>query len=319
MFQFITITYNHEKYIVEHLESIRYQIENYKIKNSTLTICDDCSTDRTLEVIELWLDKNRSLFNDVKILKSDSNKGIVSNYLRAVNDINCNKYKILAGDDLYYCNPIQDVLKEFDFVATPAIEFTDYMNFKLNIRYSEAINTVKKVKKILKKDNAFFAPGVFIKREIIKNEDLIQHITMFKWIEDYPTWQYLFMKSGLHIKYKSSCIPYVMYRSNVGIYGNSNALSENRKMFLLEEERMYKYYGVNRDKVSPNLLIYLNPKNYIRKLTHLLGLDKNIEDVELANAKEYYSIIRGRASTFLIELESKVKENEGELNGDYNQ
>jgi hypothetical protein len=29
MFTFVTITYNHEKYIIEHLESIKYQIENF--------------------------------------------------------------------------------------------------------------------------------------------------------------------------------------------------------------------------------------------------------------------------------------------------
>ena len=71
MFGFITITYNHEKYIIEHLESIKFQIESYSLNEVTLLVCDDCSTDNTIELISKWTSKYEWLFKDIQIIRSD--------------------------------------------------------------------------------------------------------------------------------------------------------------------------------------------------------------------------------------------------------
>ena len=52
-FVFVTLTFNHEKYIIEHLESIKYQVENYGQKFSTkIVINDDCSSDKIALILE---------------------------------------------------------------------------------------------------------------------------------------------------------------------------------------------------------------------------------------------------------------------------
>ena len=59
MFTFISITYNHEKYIIEHLESIKYQILQYgKNEKVCFILSDDCSTDNTLLITQQWLKIN---------------------------------------------------------------------------------------------------------------------------------------------------------------------------------------------------------------------------------------------------------------------
>ena len=41
-------TYNGEKFLTEQLDSIYYQT----YKNIEVVICDDCSTDKTIEILE---------------------------------------------------------------------------------------------------------------------------------------------------------------------------------------------------------------------------------------------------------------------------
>ena len=75
MFTFVTITYNHEKYIIEHLESIRYQIENFSEgKKMNLIISDDGSMDDTMLFAQKWVERNRFLFSEVELLTSEKNQ-----------------------------------------------------------------------------------------------------------------------------------------------------------------------------------------------------------------------------------------------------
>ena len=65
-FAFCVLAYNHEKYIVEHLESIKYLIEVHGAGiDFQIIVNDDCSTDKTLLLINLWLEKHRELFADI--------------------------------------------------------------------------------------------------------------------------------------------------------------------------------------------------------------------------------------------------------------
>lgn len=303
MFQFITITYNHEKYIIEHLESLKYQIERYKIKSPILTVCDDSSTDRTIYLVEKWIEKNNALFIENKILTNKVNEGVVSNFTRAIQNIKYDQYKILAGDDLYYCNNIEKVLGEYDFVATPVITFNQDFKIKSNVSQGYFINSTKKVKKRLEKENPFSAPGVFIKKQIIEESNLISHISRFKWIEDYPLWQYIFIKKEKLLNYKYKSTPYIMYRTNVGICSKNEQLTEKNRKFVDEEELMYSYYGVNRAKKILMIPVkYMDKVRYIRKISNLINsLTKNERKLK-SDAKEYYKLIKKNSDIFFEQL-----------------
>jgi hypothetical protein len=139
---------------------------------------------------------------------------------------------------------------------------------------------------------------------LVKDKLLIEHISKFKWIEDYPTWQYLFNNRGVHLKYIASTVPYIMYRSNSGICRNINFLNEKNQLFLIEQEQMFEFYGVTRKfDITKFLLKYLNPYNYIRNFFNILGIKKKNERIIIEEAKEYYSLIKDRAGAFLSVLE----------------
>lgn len=87
-FTFGILCYNQQKYVIEHLESIKLLINKYgKDVVCSLVVSDDHSRDNTVSNIKLWVDKNRYLFDKVSIIANKKNLGIVKNYLQLVNAI----------------------------------------------------------------------------------------------------------------------------------------------------------------------------------------------------------------------------------------
>ena len=108
-FSFLVITYNHELYIIEHLESIKYQIELYgRGYTIDILINDDCSNDRTVELIEKWFNINKALFNRVVVKTNNINKGTCSSVTNLLLLIETKAFKLTAGDDIYSFENIFD-------------------------------------------------------------------------------------------------------------------------------------------------------------------------------------------------------------------
>lgn len=112
-FTFGIVTYNSSLYIIDLLESIRYQVENYANNDITnyLVIGDDCSTDNTIYCVETWINKYKHLFKECKIVKTDKNSGVVENYSNLVRNIHTDYFKTIAGDDLFASRSIYDCAK----------------------------------------------------------------------------------------------------------------------------------------------------------------------------------------------------------------
>lgn len=106
----LVITYNHEKYLKKALRSIYMQRFKY---NYEIVICDDCSTDKTVEVAELY----RNVFgNKMKIFKNERNIGITKNYQNAFSKCTGDFIAVLEGDD-YWIDPLK-IQTQMDFLLT---------------------------------------------------------------------------------------------------------------------------------------------------------------------------------------------------------
>lgn len=294
MFTFVTLTYNHEKYIIEHLESIKYQIETYaKNLKISLIISDDCSTDRTTYLIKKWIDLNENLFDYVKISVNDFNLGIVNNYISAINKINTDNYKLLAGDDLYFINNVFKILYNFDLAISKPITFNEQglcieetrkQTYYANnyIKNNDLFNCIKKQ---LKKNNAIiYAPTVFYNSNISKNIDLQNYISKYKYIEDYSTYYYLFFINNqiLNIKYIDNY--FVMYRTNSGI---TTLKKHNQKVldsFLEESLTIRKDMNIPVNDLHGNK--YFKVSNYTRYFKYVI--QKKLDDLFFGKHKEYY-------------------------------
>ena len=105
-FTFAMLTYNQEKYVVEQLESIKYQVLNYGNDFQVyFLLCDDASSDSTVRIAKKWVEKEK-IFDDCNFIVSLKNKGLVNNYIIALKNIKTDLFKLLGGDDLYYKNNV---------------------------------------------------------------------------------------------------------------------------------------------------------------------------------------------------------------------
>ena len=236
-FTFATITYNQQAYIIEHLESIKRQIEtfgeNYQI---AFLLSDDCSRDNTVALAEKWVAQHRALFHDVIILANKENQGVVKNYTKALRNIKTRKFKILAGDDFYFYNDVFKAAFLDTFVISPTIKLYDTGIRKESERwlYKEYLLIAKsRLKKTiwnkLKYQMSVETPGVFWDTSLI-DDGLYQALEPFKWIEDIPQWNYLLGKRATSV---SLCdVPQIVYRMSSGISQNT----KHEKNVQFEEE-----------------------------------------------------------------------------------
>jgi glycosyltransferase involved in cell wall biosynthesis len=88
----LAVSYNHEDWVIEALDSIRHQTYS----NIQLVIIDDCSTDNTVTLIEAWLKKHQI---DCVFITHKSNKGICKTYNEGVSLCEGKYYSTLSCDD----------------------------------------------------------------------------------------------------------------------------------------------------------------------------------------------------------------------------
>ena len=82
-------SYNGSKYIIQQLESI----ENQTVTPDEVIICDDCSTDNTVEVVSNY-SKNSQL--NIVIVQNHTNLGFRKNYEKCIN--------LCSSDIIFYCD-----------------------------------------------------------------------------------------------------------------------------------------------------------------------------------------------------------------------
>jgi len=105
----ILVTYNHESYIDDAMESLVMQELNMPVE---VIVADDGSSDKTLKKINSYDKKNA--FLKFRYLKNEKNIGVTKNYQRAIAECSGEYVCILEGDD--YWIHINKILTQADFL-----------------------------------------------------------------------------------------------------------------------------------------------------------------------------------------------------------
>ena len=90
----IAMCFNHERFLIECLESIRFQTS----QNFQLIVTDDCSRDGSAELIEVWLKKYRP---DALFLRHQKNVGICKTLNEALSHAKGEYISMIATDDIW--------------------------------------------------------------------------------------------------------------------------------------------------------------------------------------------------------------------------
>ena len=261
-FTFVSICYNHEKYIIEHLESIKYQIINHgKGIKIHYILSDDCSKDNTVLLAKKWLSNNSYLFFSVEIIESDVNEGTVSNCIKSFKKVTTENFKSLAGDDLLYKNSIFELYdNDWDVIVTPIIRINGEQTIIKDLKseyflYMLCNNKMLTIviSKIIEFTMPFHTPGVFWKYHLF-NDDLIKAIEEYRIIEDVPLFYYLFHKKVNKTSFVSNV--YVLYRTNSGVSHNNNGKS----VYDIEHDIIMEKYWKKSHKFVPFFMKIINEK-----------------------------------------------------------
>ena len=102
------ITYNHEKYIAEALDSILMQKTDFDFD---IVIGEDCSTDATRRIV---LEYSRKYPDKIKLLLHNVNVGFISNMMYVL-EACTGKYVAMCEGDDYWTDPFK-LQKQVDFL-----------------------------------------------------------------------------------------------------------------------------------------------------------------------------------------------------------
>ena len=103
------ITYGHEKFIEETINGVLMQKTNFEVE---LIIADDCSPDNTESVVKSFEDHPK--FNWIEYTKHKVNKGMMPNFIYALEQCNGRYIALCEGDD-YWTDPLK-LQKQVDFL-----------------------------------------------------------------------------------------------------------------------------------------------------------------------------------------------------------
>jgi glycosyltransferase involved in cell wall biosynthesis len=106
----VIITYAHEKFIAEAVNSVLMQKCDFEIE---LIIANDCSPDKTDDVIQNILESHPQA-SWVKYIKHTKNLGMMANFIFAVQECQGKYIALCEGDD-YWTDPLK-LQKQVDFL-----------------------------------------------------------------------------------------------------------------------------------------------------------------------------------------------------------
>lgn len=170
----VMITYGHEKFIEEAINSILLQECNFKIE---LIIAEDCSPDSTSSVINNIIKKHPK-GNIIKYYRHDNNIGMMPNFIYALKKAKGRYIALCEGDD-YWTSPIK-LQKQVDVLEEDS---------SLSICFHSAdIIYEKDVKISLLEDINKYTPEITSIYDLIKGNYLHTASVVFRNSNDYPEW-----------------------------------------------------------------------------------------------------------------------------------
>lgn len=260
-------TYNLENYIGEAIESWLNQITNFDFE---IVICDDCSKDNTVSIIENYIEKYPNI---IRLLTTDVNLGMMPNYIKSLKAAKGKYIAVCDGDDYWIDSKKLQLQVDFlesnpDFVAclTNSYVINEHTGerkiAKLQI-WDEATSKELLYHDDFHKDNIDLSPG-HVSTYIFRNY-LIKEFPVWFYDDDVVTDYPLYMMISKFGKTKFFNIVTSVYRKRDGSH------SFNWYGFLkIQKSRIKMHKCVNKylDCKYNNILRQIIAKHYIYVFKH---------------------------------------------------
>lgn len=243
-FAFMVLTYNHENYILEHLESVKHLINAYgKNIDADIIISDDCSSDKTCFLIDNWLDINKKLFRNIDKIYNSSNLGTCKSLINILDRLKADKCKITAGDDVYSYENIFE-LSDFNHDVAIVSGRTLFL-YENKLKFDRVANILTSASQIIYERDSMLhrfkhfsynnAPNILYSKKCLIDSEVITHLKNFDVIEDWPL-QIAIARKFPDLKFKLLEEVLVYYRRTIGsIYLVANERFNNDKLKIYND------------------------------------------------------------------------------------
>ncbi len=317
----IVLLYNHERYIQECLESIKYQTENYncnKAHTVQVIIADDASSDGSKKAVEDWSSRNPDIFETFEYIDRTENVGTCSNYLGALKKAEGDYIKVIGGDDLFPQMSIFEIFSHLDTGADivtgyPLVYFengTNNINDALcSIHRNQCITLAES--KLTYDDKIhrycfFNAPATYISKQLLTDERVLFFLSSYKYIDDYTQWLKFSEIKDINVKYLNAVT--IIYRRT----NHSTYMIRNQELFE-ERIRIYMYAFSKTKNILNKALLknsiinikaqrrhnYLNLLSYLH-IYHRLKYRRKIQPIPREDITENFALLeslREKAAT----------------------
>ncbi|QTY27707.1 glycosyltransferase [Flavobacterium sp. CS20] len=269
----IAVCYNHAKYVIETLESIK----NQTYSNIELIIMDDCSTDNSVEVIKLWIKKTNY---PCRLIAHQENQGLCKTLNEALRLIKGEYYQGLACDDVILKEKIKTQVKLFKELKDEyAVIYSDayLMNDKSQLYYGNFIQRYKpKILEVpygniyqeLINTNFIPAMSVLIKTDLVRKIDGYDEKLTY---EDYDLWLRLAKNYKFYFSNYKSC-KYRIHDNNMHTSSKFDEVSTINTFYIFK-----KHIGnsIARRKVINSIYKMYKNGNYLAHKNEIILIKIN--------------------------------------------
>ncbi len=247
IFSIIALSYNHEKYIKEALESILGQT----FKDFELIVIDDCSTDQTSEIARLILKDVDHVF-----LQNKENMGNCKSFNKALLHAN-GKYIIdLSTDDILLSNRLEEDFQVFESLGDDfgvihgnAICIDQESNLLKEYHPKDKIIPSGDVYEAILQKHLICPPSVTFKKEALDQINGYDENLAF---EDFDAW--IRLARNWKFYYHGKLLTYKRYHS-ASLSMNFYTPEKAREMHLSVYETLKKAYLLNRTESENTALL----------------------------------------------------------------
>lgn len=276
-FSFLILCFNHQRYIIQHLESIKYLIINYGYSyDIDILISDDSSKDKTVLLIELWLKNNEFLFKNIKRFYNKKNIGTAKVVRNLLNNVSTSNFKLTAGDDMYSFENLFEysiLPDDVSFLSGRTIVCNDEKlieSNKINLleSLSESIYTNKSLTERFKHFSYTNAPNLFYSNDVF-DDDVLEYLSTFDVTEDLPL-QYIIAKRNPKNNFKLVNKVFVYYRRTSGsTYLVANNRFKNDKIKIYNDMINDSENKFDRLRIRSRLFCFMLDNYYLNRILNL--------------------------------------------------
>jgi len=318
-FTFVVITYNHEAYVLEHLESIAFQIrEHGQGFTFQLIVADDASKDQTLALVRHWVDRHAELFADVQIHTQATNQGTCHNYTKVWPHVRGDLCKLTAGDDVYSCENLLAEwrrLQDHDMSSGYPLHLIDGQLswpsfFNLNMVASNRIYGRGDYMKRLLGISFNHTPSIMFSTRVLRDDAIRDFVRGFAVTEDYPM-HVKMAERFAPLSFAQSPLVHIYYRRTAGsTYLVRSASFDKDKLAIFAYLRDHVARGMERLLMRNRMFCYRLRSPWARRLLNLnylvyaarlalngLGVWRDYAQLtpELEKHRRHYQTLRSRA------------------------